>query len=209
MPILQKTVIPGGPTLVLWHKTEGLDQLFDQFPFLTQFRDHTDQMPLEKRRIEWCCTQILKQELGIADPILFYQNGKPYLQGDRYISVSHGDHVAGVIAGTIPMGLDIQLPNAKIMTIQKRFCHEAELEEAAESEDTLRYLTTLWSAKEAIFKIFGEQVHFAEDLRIHPFQFSDRYLRATAIRRGIELQPRLYQDVVNQHQVVCAWLGNG
>jgi phosphopantetheinyl transferase len=185
-----------------------MDQLFTAAPWLNDQETEINAIHLEKRRLEWSCTQILKKELKIEEPILFYQSGKPYLASDRYISISHGDQLASVITGTVPMGIDVQLPNSKIEIIRKRFCSSEELTEAEKSENPLAYLTTIWSAKEAIFKIFGEQVHFAEDIRIFPFATEDSALKAVIRRSGVELFPKLHREILHGHHMVIAWLSN-
>ena len=209
MPLVPYHPVPGTVRSALWRKTETLEVLFNEHSFLSGKKGEMEAIALEKRRWEWACTQVLKHSLGMSEEVLFYQNGKPYLASDRHISISHGAGLAGVITGDTPMGIDIQLPDPKLAIISKRFCHPDELKDVKQAGDPLGYLTTLWSAKEAIFKIFGEHVHFSEDIRIQPFAPGDRTLQATIRRNGVDLFPGVQRDIIDSHHVVVAWLRNG
>ncbi|MFM7726830.1 MAG: 4'-phosphopantetheinyl transferase superfamily protein, partial [Flavobacteriales bacterium] len=45
-------------------------------------------------------------------------------------------------------------------------------------EEALRALTIVWSAKEAIFKYWGERVVFAADIEVLPFRCDDQSIIA-------------------------------
>jgi 4'-phosphopantetheinyl transferase EntD len=95
---------------------------------------------------------------------------KPYLPGEQYhFSISHcGDYAAAIVSSEQRVGIDIEYVTSRIHRIAKKFLNESEekylnandklflhqwgLKEKAEME----FLTLIWSAKEAIFKWYGE-----------------------------------------------------
>lgn len=130
---------------------------------------------LEKRKREWLVTRLLLHRLiGSEAELLFRKNGQPFLSNGRAISISHSESLAGIVTGEKSVGIDIQAPDEKIYRIRKRFCQPGELEDAFNSFNELEYLTAIWCAKEAVFKCFGERVHFSEDIRILPFKMGDK-----------------------------------
>lgn len=116
-----------------------------------------------KRRKEELGGALLIEHLGIKNDIRYLENGKPVVD-DGHISISHSENLVGLVFSTHPVGLDIQSPTPKLFNIKDKFCNERELALFGES---LEKLTLIWSAKEAIFKVYGENLAFAEEIDIH------------------------------------------
>ncbi|MGN6491970.1 MAG: 4'-phosphopantetheinyl transferase family protein [Agriterribacter sp.] len=100
---------------------------------------------------------------------------KPYLPNELYhFSISHcGDYAAAIVSKTSRSGIDIEIPTAKVGRIMHKFLHPSEKEQVnaiqtrSNTDDYLRTLTLLWSAKEAVFKWYGDgEVDFSEHIRI-------------------------------------------
>jgi len=104
---------------------------------------------------------------------------KPYLPNDAYhFSISHcGDYAAAIVSSTERVGIDIEIPTFKVEKIRHKFLHPEELlhlEQQYRKDDLpagissyYRSLTTLWSAKEAVFKWYGKgEVDFSEHIRL-------------------------------------------
>jgi phosphopantetheinyl transferase len=91
---------------------------------------------------------------------------KPFLPDERYhFSISHcGDFAAAIVSSDKRVGVDIELVTPKIETIKNKFLSEKELttndllrsapNDELSSED-YRLKTLLWSAKESVFKWYG------------------------------------------------------
>jgi len=132
---------------------------------------------LDKRKREWLISRLLQKELIPGSVIMHLPSGKPVIENGPFISFSHSENLGGLLVSDTPCGLDIQRPDQKIMTIRKRFSHSTELLRAPEDpQSALNYFTAIWSAKEAVFKSFGDSVHFSEDMIIRPFQAHDTTL---------------------------------
>ena len=110
---------------------------------------------------------------------------KPFLSNEEYhFSISHcGDYAAAIVSKNRRVGIDIEIPSPKIERIKNKFLNEKELDQWAignrqyamgngQSERdfsaqtiALQHLTLLWSAKEAVFKWYGDGgVDFSENI---------------------------------------------
>lgn len=161
MPLLERKRLENGAELVLWNNEESLEAL-EGLP--------VDWTRLEKikapnKQREWIGRQLLFNEAGLLNKINYLENGKPVLDSG-HISISHCDHLIGLILSDEPIGLDIQNPNFKLKRIKEKFCSLDELSLLDLSTRPLEDLTRIWSTKEAVFKVYGERVIFADDLAV-------------------------------------------
>jgi phosphopantetheinyl transferase len=103
---------------------------------------------------------------------------KPFLADEQYhFSISHcGDYAAAIVSKDSRVGIDIEVPVEKIIKIANKFLNEVEQEKWAIGNRQLanelpapgsRLLTLLWSAKEAVFKWYGDGgVDFREHIHL-------------------------------------------
>ncbi|WP_255070330.1 4'-phosphopantetheinyl transferase superfamily protein [Lacihabitans sp. LS3-19] len=92
------------------------------------------------------------------------EHGKPFLKDNPFeISLTHTlEYIGVVFSKKCPVGIDIEKPRPQIMRILKRLFSEAEVEEVNENVDKA---TIYWSAKEALYKLYGKRkVDFKENL---------------------------------------------
>ncbi|MFN5621718.1 MAG: 4'-phosphopantetheinyl transferase family protein [Flavobacteriales bacterium] len=164
-------------TLALWTITESdeaLAKLYEQSK-ATAVQPH---FKSTDRNREWLASRLLMQHLHLP-PVSYLPNGKPFIAAG-YFSLSHCANQVALVLSDTPVGIDIQLPTEQIRRIHTKFCSPSEL--ARFSPTPLREMTIIWSAKEAIFKFWGENVAFAEDIEVAPFDCDDS--RITAQYRG-------------------------
>lgn len=104
---------------------------------------------------------------------------KPYLPNEMYhFSISHcGNYAATIVSKTNRPGIDIEIPTPKVARVMHKFLHSSEKGDIenwrtvtgteVSGETYLRMLTLLWSAKEAVFKWYGNgEVDFSEHIRL-------------------------------------------
>lgn len=96
---------------------------------------------------------------------------KPFLPGEQYhFSISHcGDYAAAIVSRSSRVGVDVEVPVPRILRIADKFLSPREKEIygiPANPQSGNDYLlpTICWSAKEAVFKWYGEG---AVDFRSH------------------------------------------
>jgi phosphopantetheinyl transferase len=100
---------------------------------------------------------------------------KPFLPNEQYhFSISHcGDYAAAIVSRKHRVGIDVEIPTAKILNIASKFLSEKEKQEFAISMKTVNFqlVTKLWSAKEAVFKWYGDGgVDFKEHTQLFNLQ---------------------------------------
>ena len=82
-------------------------------------------------------------------------NGKPSLNTNSNISISHSYEIAAIaISDNSKIGLDIQLNGNKIFNIQHKFLNPSEKLNIGENP-SLIILTMIWTSKESIYKAIG------------------------------------------------------
>lgn len=167
MGLLHSENTAHGTRIMVWKIEEDIAYFFDRLK-LTE----NDEAFLEgihpRRALEWAASRLLLRRLtGIAAPFdcLADVNGRPYIPGDsRHISISHSAGAAAVAISDAPIGLDIQADSDTLDRIAPKFARPEELNAIRESSDR-RLLQLCWSAKEALFKLYGKgKVDFRRDL---------------------------------------------
>ena len=111
------------------------------------------------------------EEILIADTL------KPYLPLEQYhFSISHcGHYAAAIVSSSERVGIDIEIPTARVLKIVHKFLSEKErldfnLQPYHLDAANCLQPTLLWSAKEAMFKWWGwGEVDFKEMLQIEAF----------------------------------------
>jgi phosphopantetheinyl transferase len=118
---------------------------------------------------------------------------KPYLPNEQYhFSISHcGDYAAAIVSKDKRVGVDIEIPVEKIIRVKEKFLSDQELSSIIRhlrspigyptfsfghppsaihqpfSANDRQLLTLLWSAKEAVFKWYGDGgVDFREHIHL-------------------------------------------
>jgi phosphopantetheinyl transferase len=101
---------------------------------------------------------------------------KPYLPDEKYhFSISHcGDFAAAIVSTEKRVGIDVEIPHEKVLKIAHKFLSNEEKkifnhEQSIPGIRTalIRNTTLAWSAKEAVFKWFGDgEVDFQKHIQL-------------------------------------------
>lgn len=110
--------------------------------------------------------------------IMIADTRKPFLPEEQYhFSISHcGNYAAAIVSSSQRVGIDIEMITPRIEKIKHKFLHADELlfVHSHDLQQQVPLLTLLWSAKESMFKWWGNgDVDFSEVLRTEPFAFND------------------------------------
>jgi len=119
------------------------------------------------------------------DEILIASTRKPFLPNEQYhFSISHcGDYAAAIVSSNQHVGIDIEIQRPTVAKVAHKFLNNQEklmvdswqLTESTIPHDfllTTHYslLTTIWCAKEAIFKWWGKgEVDFRQMIQLDGF----------------------------------------
>ena len=174
--------------VLVWKITETFEQLYNEVELSPKNLLRLNEMKSNVHQRGFLSVRKLLQEVGYTDFDLFYDEfGKPYLEdvfrhtrGKTHISITHSHEFSAIILSDENCGIDIELQREKIIKIADKFV-ESEFEYLKEEHqfDYIGKLTTIWGAKEAIFKIQNEKgISFKNNIKVLPFSLNEK--KATA-----------------------------
>lgn len=175
MPLDDQYQLWTAPNQVLiWKATETATFFEQQLPLST-----AAQLALAQRythahsRRDWMASRYALQQLCGQHCSCFYKDAAGKLRVPNtplYFSISHSGLFAAAIQSTTPVGIDIQVPNAKLQRIAHKYIAPNVLDQLRKSPHYIDYLHYYWGIKEALFKAYGKgQVNFIEHLHLLPF----------------------------------------
>lgn len=135
-----------------------------------------------RKRLQHLAGRFLLQFLVPSFPyelIRIADTRKPFLQNEQYhFSISHcGDYAAAIVSSDKRVGIDIEIPVEKIEKIKDKFLSEKEMSEFEISSSATfnsQLTTLLWSAKEAVFKWYGNgSVDFKKHIQLKKIHEGD------------------------------------
>lgn len=181
MSLFYQHNINASTKLGIWHIDEAED-FFLQSVSLQQEISHPH------KRLQHLAGRYLLRHLFPEFPhelIKIAHTKKPFLPDeDFHFSISHcGDYAAAIVSQSHRVGIDIEISTSKVDRVRHKFLHPQELKILEDGKDILsnekpvsetiylRKLTLLWSAKEAVFKWYGNgEVNFCNQIRLQPPQ---------------------------------------
>ncbi|MDN5203566.1 4'-phosphopantetheinyl transferase superfamily protein [Fulvivirgaceae bacterium BMA10] len=178
MPILKFQQVNKNISWALWEITESLEELLQKVTLQGEDKELLNTITHEKKKKEWLASRLtirfLVEQLGEEfKGIEKDEFNKPHLKESSYhISISHAYPLAVAILNKCdPTGIDIETPSDKLKKIAGKFLSKDELQFAG-SDTTV--LSICWSAKEALYKIFGrKRLIFKQNLEVLPFELNN------------------------------------
>ncbi|MBY0348198.1 MAG: 4'-phosphopantetheinyl transferase superfamily protein [Hydrotalea flava] len=165
MPLFYQQNINENTRLAIWQITEPLDFFLKEIPVQHKVTHKHKQLQHAAGRylLPFLFDDFPYDEILIAD------TRKPYLPDEQYhFSISHcGNYAAAIVSRYERVGIDIEMPQEKIVNISTKFMHPDEFLFVRYGGDLIATTTLLWSAKEAMYKWWGMgKIDFKEMLRI-------------------------------------------
>ena len=116
--------------------------------------------------------------LALENPdykITYDIDGKPLLNSEFNISISHSHEVAAIVMSNKKrIGLDVQLKENKILNLQNKFLNKFEKLNIGR-DPSIDILTMIWTSKECIYKAIGlKGVSFSKNIQIEKFTEKDK-----------------------------------
>lgn len=167
--------------ILVWKVTESYAELLGDVVLNNTNRIRLDGMKSEMHQRAFLSVRKLLQETGHTDLDLYYDEfGKPHLNGERHISITHSHNFSAIIISDETVGIDIELQRDKIIRIADKFC-DSEFQFLSPSfgtekiQEYIRKLTVIWGAKEAIFKIRNEKgISFKDHIKVNAFELESK-----------------------------------
>ena len=204
MPIFFQQQINDSTRLGIW-KIEETEEFFKAN--VPQHRDVTH----PHKRLQHLAGRFLLQYLFPDFPYELIQiadTRKPFLPDEQYhFSISHcGDFAAAIVSKDSRVGVDIEIPTEKISKIMYKFlsAKEHELFHLIQPDnDRIPFSTLLWSAKESVFKWYGDGgVDFRKEIQLKKQHEGNETIESFFSKNNIELTVHYRQF----DHLVLAWV---
>lgn len=173
MPLLCSITSAGACTYV-WRLTESLPNLRTGILLPEEHQKRLQKVSLEGRlRQQYALFHLLGQ-LQIPLKDLYYTpQGKPMLRQRGEISVSHTLDYIAVSLAEVPVGVDMEKPQRRMLSLYPKFTQKIVGGSFSEAQ-LMEYYTRIWTIKEAVYKSSGYVgVNFKQDMHVQPFQLGD------------------------------------
>lgn len=212
MPVIYQQQINDDCRLGIW-KIEESEAFFKGN--VPQHRDVSH----PHKRVQHLAGRFLLQYLYPDFPYSLIQiadTRKPFLPDEQYhFSISHcGDYAAAIVSKTHRVGIDVEEPNDRILRVANKFLNEREwsivygvakpeIRNLEIQKPNSELLTLLWSAKEAVFKWYGEgAVDFKGDIQLSGFDNGSGTMDCFFVKANAELKIN-YEKLDG---LVCSWI---
>jgi len=208
MPLVHAENITEECRLLVWELTESLETLHEMLPAAADLTEFSTISHPQKKR-EWLAGRVLLAQIVAEAGEIFQgtwknEHGKPFLVGsESFISITHTiDYVAAVIHPRLPVGIDMEKMDNKLLRTARKYLSESEMLEAGSS---LSKHCIYWCAKEALFKLNGRhKVSFKEDIKIVPFRENAKMLNGVLRDSGREIEANIHLRWLGDYCLVVA-----
>lgn len=172
MPVRYQRECESGAQLLVWDANEDEIELLSVLPSSILAEAELSNLKLPHKRREFLTSQLairyLTDQLDIPfEGVRKDEHGKPYLVNSEWqMSITHSKNFIGIVMHPeLPVGIDIEKPQMKMWNILNRLYSAQEIKDVGENLETL---SVYWSAKEALYKLYGKRgTDFRENLRIY------------------------------------------
>ena len=157
MPQIFSTNLHPSGNLLLWHTEEESDWFKEQLNLVPSLWKEYGSLVNDTIRYRWLASRFAVQQVSQQSPldVIKDQSGRPYLGGERKpLSLSHCDGFVAAIHADVSVGIDVERISSRVQKIKNYFMRDEELDMIGEENEPL---ILAWSAKESIFKWFGEK----------------------------------------------------
>ena len=186
MPESHREILDNQTLMVLWTITETESDLQTGLSLSAEALQRLSQRKSSVHRKGYLAIRQLLKSLDIPSAMHQYdEKGAPFLTDGRCISITHSGEIAAVAISPTAVGIDLEPYKEKIKRVASRFLHRSELQKPS-ALDEIHYLTQLWTAKEALYKLYKKPgLVLKEQLCIDPFHKGASQGRGTVIDQSI------------------------
>ena len=157
MPQIFSTNLHPSGNLLLWQVEEELDWFKEQLDLVPDLWVEYDSLVNDSIRHRWLASRFAVQQVSQLSPldVIKDQSGRPYLGVERKpLSLSHCEGYVAAIHAAVSVGIDVERISSRVQKIKNYFMQDEELDLVGEENEAL---ILAWSAKESIYKWFGEK----------------------------------------------------
>lgn len=208
--MLHKTIQYNPKTKILiWKITETFDELFSQVILKEKTLERLQTMKSETHQRAFLSVRKLLQETVHNDVQLHYDEfGKPHLDNENHISITHSFDFSAIILSNKNVGIDIEQRREKIIRIADKFVDKSEFEflNKENLQDYISKLTVIWGIKEAVFKIRNEKgISFKDHIFVAPFEMEDLKTEALLTFENLNIKFNISFEEIEDYTLVYAF----
>ena len=209
MAFYKSIAIKPNTDIYLWKITEDFNTLFRQVQLKDVSLARLEKMKSESHQKGFLAVRMLLQHVGHSDFDLYYDAfGKPHLNGEKHISISHSREFSAIVISDKKIGIDLEKLKDKTLKIAPRYMDISQLEELSEEEKIVK-ATIVWGIKETIFKIKNESgISFPEHIFESPFNLEDKKAKAQLKFNNKIEDYTIVFDSIEDYIFVCAFEKN-
>jgi phosphopantetheinyl transferase len=202
MPVILEKKYENNISLAVWQITESHEELQAMLPSEILTDKELASISHPQKQVEFFCSRLVIRHLANSLDIKYFgikkdEHGKPYLAGSKWqMSITHtSNYVAAVMHPSEALGVDMEKPSAKLQRIAHKFLSDSE---RAEAENEIEKLCIYWSAKEALYKLYGKRkVIFIENLFIFPFKKEQNKILGRLKINNIDKEYSIYVEKID------------
>lgn len=155
---------------------------------------------LEPRRRQLMATALLHHHLFPGMNLSYESTGKPVVDGNAHVSVSHSGNIVVMMRAEFSCGIDIERIHERVSKVRHKFLNDEELARTAGAGHFV--LTQYWTAKEAMFKVYGsEEVFMRSNIFVNELTVDQA---AAVLKHGsLELKRKIRYRVTED--MMLAW----
>ena len=175
MPIYNSYSPNSSTTIKVWKIQESYNELFSSISLSKLTLEKLKQTKSESKRCEILSVRHLLMASGYSDNELCYDKfGKPFLIGNKNISITHSKLFSAVIISDFKVSIDVENIKDKIINISEKFI-DYEYSYLTKLNYEKERLTFIWSIKECIYKISEQKLPyiFKDKCIVLPFSMND------------------------------------
>lgn len=209
MPVILEKKYENNISLAVWQITESHDELQAMLPSEILTDAELASISHPQKQIEFFCSRLVIKHLVNSLGIKYLgikkdEHGKPYLAGSSWqMSITHtSNYVAAIMHPSEALGMDMEKPSEKLQRIAHKFLSEPERSEA---DSDIEKLCIYWSAKEALYKLYGKRkVIFNENLFVFPFKKEQNKITGKLKINEIDEEYSIYVEKIDGYILVVA-----
>jgi phosphopantetheinyl transferase len=178
MPLAKQINLGENQILAIWEITETHAELLIRLKH-NYHEAHKEKRAQQANALHWLASRCLIQEIFPHQTLALTKNefNQPSLWVNEepwFISITHSANMAGILVSkSEAIGIDLEKIDTRINRVCKKFMNEAEMTFAGQ-ENQITEKTLIWSAKETLFKLYGQkELDFKLHLLIEPFQINE------------------------------------
>lgn len=207
MSLFSNIRLDNGLQIVVWNLTETLEELTGLTELTSEELTAWEAISVPSKKREFLAGKYVLEKACALLNIAYRgiekdENGKPHLAGREYeISLTHTeDFIAVAFFRHSAVGIDLEKPREQIFRILPRLYSP---EEVAAVNGDLDTATIYWSAKEALYKLYGKR---AVDFRKHLKLFgNENDLEGLIAINSTCIRCRFYITRIQEYYLVVAY----